>query len=255
MTFLSKELTLLFLNDQDVIVAASHRIILRLRLLKIRPLWSPRKWNHWRLVVIYRRIFFYGLCKSSLVDRVVELQREIIKIEHKAYVNAQLSDGDMVEAKNVTDKYTNRISVSGEVYLPGNYPLKETPTLSALLKSARGSSAAYSEVAILYRSKQDLLKSNHWFDRIVNNTQDVQLQPNDSQEAVIKTSTLRKRLRFKVANEPGDAIFQGCPKDLILIANGFQDRATQINRIIHQCNRGAIQQTIDVLVYLQKLKK
>ena len=72
--------------------------------------------------------------KAVYVDRVVELQREIIKIEHKAYVTAQLSDGDTVEAKNITDKYTNRISVSGEVYLPGNYPFDETPTLSSLLK-------------------------------------------------------------------------------------------------------------------------
>ena len=76
--------------------------------------------------------------KAVYVDRVSELQREIIKIEHKDYVTSQLFDGDIIEAKNVIEKYTNRISISGEVYLPGNYPLDETPTLSALLHSASG---------------------------------------------------------------------------------------------------------------------
>ena len=170
--------------------------------------------------------------KAVYVDRVVELQREIIKIEHKAYVTAQLSDGDMVEAKNVTDKYTNRISVSGEVYLPGNYPFKETPTLSALLKSASGlTPEAYSEAAILYRSKQGFVNEVKTIDltEIVNNTQDVQLQPNDSLVVIsMENINPEKTVTIQgVVNEPGEVpFFKGMTaRDLILIANGFQDRA------------------------------
>ena len=46
--------------------------------------------------------------KAVYVDRVAELQREIIKIEQKDYVTSQLFDGDIIEAKNVTEKYTNK---------------------------------------------------------------------------------------------------------------------------------------------------
>ena len=150
--------------------------------------------------------------KAIYIDRVVDLQREIIKIEHNEYVSAQLSDGDKVEAKNITDKYTNRISVSGEVYLPGNYPFNETPTLSALLKSASGLTPdAYSEAAILYRSKQGFVNEVKTIDlaEVVNNNLDVQLQPNDSLVVISmeninpdKTVTIQG-----LVNDPGEVPF------------------------------------------------
>ena len=223
-----------FLNDQDVIVVAPHHKRITVEgAFKNTGRFEALENETIEDLLSYTGGFSSTAYKKAVyVDRVVELQREIIKIEHKAYVNAQLSDGDMVEAKNVTDKYTNRISVSGEVYLPGNYPLKETPTLSALLKSASGlTPAAYSEAAILYRSKQGFVSEVKTIDltEIVNNTQDVQLQPNDSLVVIsMENINPEKTVTIQgVVNEPGEVpFFKGMSaKDLILIANGFQDRA------------------------------
>ena len=223
-----------FLNDQDVIVVAPHH-----KRIKVEGAFkNTGRFETLENETIENLLSYTGgfsstaYKKAVYVDRVVELQREIIKIEHKAYVTAQLSDGDTVEAKNITDKYTNRISVSGEVYLPGNYPFDETPTLSSLLKSANGLTPdAYSEAAILYRSNQGFVNEVKTIDlaEIVNNTQDVQLQPNDSLVVITmeninpeKTVTIQG-----VVNEPGEVpFFKGMTaRDLILIANGFQDRA------------------------------
>ena len=174
-----------FLNDQDVIVVAPHHKRITVEgAFKNTGRFETLENETIEDLLSYTGGFSSTAYKKAVyVDRVAELQREIIKIEHKAYVTAQLSDGDMVKAKNVTDKYINRISVSGEVYLPGNYPFNETPTLSVLLKSASGLTPdAYAEAAILYRSKQGFVNEIKTIDlaEIINNTQDEQLQPNDS---------------------------------------------------------------------------
>ena len=223
-----------FLNDQDVIVVAPHHKRITVEgAFKNTGRFETLENETIEDLLSYTGGFSSTAYKKAVyVDRVVELQREIIKIEHNAYVTAQLSDGDMVEAKSVTDKYTNRISVSGEVFLPGNYPFKETPTLSALLKSASGlTTDAYSEAAILYRSKQGFVNEVKTIDlaEIVNKTQDVQLQPNDSLVVIsMENINPEKTVSIQgVVNEPGEvSFFKGMTaRDLILIANGFQDRA------------------------------
>lgn len=223
-----------FLNDQDVMVVAPHhkRITVEGAFKNIGRFETLENETIEDLLSYTGGFSSAAYKKAVYVDRVAELQREIIKIEQKDYTTAQLSDGDTIEAKNVTDKYTNRISVSGEVYLPGNYPFKETPTLSALLKSASGLTPdAYAEAAILYRSKQGFVNEVKTIDlpEIVNNTQDVQLQPNDSLVVITMENIIpEKTVTIQgMVNEPGEVpFFKGMTaRDLILIANGFQDRA------------------------------
>ena len=223
-----------FLNDQDVIIVAPHHN----RITVEGAFKTPGRYETLKNETIEDLFSYTGgfsstaFKKAVYVDRVAELQREIIKIEHKDYVTSQLFDGDIIEAKNVIEKYTNKISVSGEVYLPGNYPFDETPTLSALLNSASGlTREAYSKAAILYRSKQGFVNEVKTInlEDIVNNSQDVQLQPNDSL-VVISTESINpeKTVTIQgVVNDPGEVpFFKGMSAmDLILIAEGFKDRA------------------------------
>ena len=223
-----------FLNDQDVIVVAPHHK----RITVEGAFKNTGRFEALDSETIEDLLFYTGgfssiaFKKAIYIDRVAELQREIIKIEQKKYVTTQLSDGDIVEAKNVTNNYKNRISVSGEVYLPGNYPFNETPNLSALLKSASGlTPEAYKDAAILYRSKQGFVNEIKTIDleEIVSNTKDVQLQPNDSLVVIsMENINPEKTVTIQgVVNEPGEVpFFNGMTaRDLILIANGFQDRA------------------------------
>ena len=224
----------LFLNDQDVIIVAPHHN----RITVEGAFKNPGRYETLENETIEDLFSYTGgfsstaFKKAVYVDRVAELQREIIKIEHKEYVTSQLFDGDIIEAKNVIEKYTNRISISGEVYLPGNYPLDETPSLSALLHSASGlTQEAYSKAAILYRSKQGFVNEIKTIDleEIVNNSQDVQLQPNDSLVVISSESINPEKIVTiqGVVNKPGEVpFFKGMTaRDMILISDGFKDRA------------------------------
>ena len=224
----------LFLNDQDVIIVAPHHN----RITVEGAFKNPGRYETLENETIEDLFSYTGgfsstaFKKAVYVDRVAELQREIIKIEHNEYVTSKLFDGDIIEAKNVIEKFINRISISGEVYLPGNYPFDETPTLSALLHSASGlTQEAYSKAAILYRSKQGFVNEIKTIDleEIVNKSQDVQLQPNDSLVVISSESINPEKIVTiqGMVNEPGEVpFFKGMTaRDMILISDGFKDRA------------------------------
>ena len=104
--------------------------------------------------------------------------------------------------------------------------------LSALLHSASGlTQEAYSKAAILYRSKQGFVNEIKTInlEEIVNNSQDVQLQPNDSLVVISSESINPEKIVTiqGVVNEPGEVpFFKGMTaRDMILISDGFKDRA------------------------------
>lgn len=109
-----------FLNDQDVIVVAPHHNRISVRgAFKNTGRFETLETETIEDLLLYAGGFSSVAYKKAVyVDRVVEIQREIIIIENRQYSTTQLTDGDVVEAKNITNKYTNRISISGEVYLP-----------------------------------------------------------------------------------------------------------------------------------------
>ena len=109
----------LFLNDQDVIIVAPHHN----RITVEGAFKNPGRYETLENETIEDLFSYTGgfsstaFKKAVYVDRVAELQREIIKIEHKEYVTSQLFDGDIIEAKNVIEKYTNRISTVSYTHL------------------------------------------------------------------------------------------------------------------------------------------
>ena len=223
-----------FLNDQDVIVVAPHHNRISLKgAFKNTGRFEALEKETVEDLLLYAGGFSSAAYKKAVyVDRVVEIQREIIIIENKEYSTTQLTDGDVLEAKNITDKYTNRISISGEVYLPGNYPFNETPTISVLLKRASGLTPdAYAEAAILYRSKQGFVNEIKTIDLedIISENKDVTLQPNDSL-VVISSEKIKPKKTVSaqgMVNNPDVYEFYDgmTARDLILIANGFKDKA------------------------------
>ncbi len=223
-----------FLNDQDVIVVSPHHN----RITVDGGFKMTGRFETLQNETVEDLLSYVGgfsseaYKKAVYVDRVLELERQIIKVEQISYSSTTLTDGDFVEAKSVSDKYLNKVSVSGEVYLPGNYPLNESPTLSALLKSSNGLTPdAYPESAILYRSKQGYFNEIKTIDllEIDSKTQGIKLQPNDSL-VVISMENIKAERTVDIqglVNKPGEyPFYEGMTaRDLVLIANGFDDRA------------------------------
>lgn len=223
-----------FLNDQDVIVVAPHHNRITVEgAFKTEGRFETLENEKLEDLLLYTGGFASTAYKKAVyVDRVLDLQRKIIKISKHNYTSSPLQDGDIVEAKNISNNYLNKVSVSGEVYLPGNYPLGETPTLSALLESTSGLTAnAYTEAAILYRSQQGFVNEVKTIDLedVISKNQDVKLQPNDSL-VVISSENINPKKTVSIqgmVNNPGVyEFYQGITaRDLILTANGFEDKA------------------------------
>ena len=223
-----------FLNDQDVIVVASHHNRITAQgAFKTEGRFETLKNEKIEDLLSYTGGFASTAYKQAVyVDRVSDLQRKIIKVSKDNYSLSLLQDGDIVEAKNISNNYLNKVSVSGEVYLPGNYPLDQTPTLSALLESTSGLTAnAYTDAAILYRSQQGFVNEVKTIDLddVVLKNKDVKLQPNDSL-VVISSKNINPQKTVSIqgmVNAPDVyEFYQGMTaRDLILIANGFKDKA------------------------------
>ena len=111
-----------FLNDQDVIVVSPHHN----RITVDGGFKMTGRFETLQNETVEDLLSYVGgfsseaYKKAVYVDRVLELERQIIKVEQTSYSSTTLTDGDFVEAKSVSDKYINKVSVSGEVYLPGN---------------------------------------------------------------------------------------------------------------------------------------
>ena len=223
-----------FLNDQDVIVVAPHHNRIKVDgAFKTTGRFETLEDETAEDLLTFVGGFSSEAYKKAIyVDRVLELQRKIITVEQTAYATSPLVDGDAIEAKIITDKYTNKVSISGEVYLPGNYPLEESPTIVALLKSTNGLTPdAYPEAAILYRSKQGFVNEVKTIDldEVISKSKDVKLQPNDSL-VVISSKNINPKKTVTIqglVNTPDVyEFYQGMTaRDLILIANGFKDKA------------------------------
>jgi protein involved in polysaccharide export with SLBB domain len=231
-----------FLNDQDVIVVAPHHNRINVEgAFKTVGRFETLKNETVEDLLSYTGGFASTAYKQAVyVDRVLDLQRKIIKVSTANYNISPLKDGDIIEAKNISNNYLNKVSVTGEVYLPGGYPLDETPTLSALLESTSGLTAnAYTDAAILYRSQQGFVNEVKTIDLddVISKSKDVKLQPNDSL-VVISSKNIKPEKTVSVQGMVNDPdvyeFYQGMTaRDLILIANGFKDKANTEKIVVY----------------------
>jgi protein involved in polysaccharide export with SLBB domain len=223
-----------FLNDQDVIVVAPHHNRITVEgAFKTGGRFETLKNETVEDLLSYTGGFASTAYKHAVyLDRVLDLQRQMIKVSTDNYNTSPLQDGDIIEAKNISNNYLNKVSVTGEVYLPGNYPLDATPTLSALLESTSGPTAnAYTDAAILYRSQQGFVNEVKTvdLDDVISKSKDVKLKPNDSL-VVISSKNIKPEKTVSIqgmVNAPDVYEFYNgmTARDLILIANGFKDKA------------------------------
>ena len=65
----------------------------------------------------------FGYKDKIFIKRINGLNRKIEDIDSENFKNFKLRDGDIIEARPVTDTYTNLISVEGAVAVPGEYSL------------------------------------------------------------------------------------------------------------------------------------
>ena len=122
--------------------------------------------------------------KSLRMVRQNGKEYQVNTIDDKDYASYRLSDGDMVTAEAILDRFTNKLEIRGAVYRPGIYELNDNVnTVKALIARADSlTDDAFTTRAVLYRLRDNMTREVKQIDvaALINGTiPDIDLQRND----------------------------------------------------------------------------
>lgn len=189
----------------------------------------------------FTQLAYKGVAK---VDQINDLQHEVKDVSANLFGNYVPHNGDLITIGAVTNRYTNRIVLSGSVYRPGAYELKAGYTLNQLLKDAEGlKPEAYMERGYINRTLPNLEKQIISFKPadVIAGKNDIPLLREDSVvvlDRTIFTSTQNVTVEGFVKSPVTFTYREGLKLgDAIAMAGGFADEAAQhhveISRIIN----------------------
>ena len=144
----------LSLRDQDVIMVPSYskRVFINGE-FKQEGIFELKERETLEDLMVFSGGFSSFAYKNKLyVESISGVYKKIETYNKEDFKNSLLKDGDIVSAKSVSDKYLNKVSIEGAVYLPGDYSLENNSNLSELLVNSQGlKDDALLTSAILYR--------------------------------------------------------------------------------------------------------
>lgn len=167
-------------------------------------------------------------------ERITDREKQLIDIS-KENINSFLpQDGDVFTVDRILDRYANAVSISGAVFRPGKYSLREGMKISDLLARADGlKEDVYTERALLYRLKEDQSKevvAINLTDVLRDGSSNIMLRKDDH---LIVSSVFELKDEYPVTiagavRKPATYTYRGgmSLKDLILQAGGLTDEAS-----------------------------
>jgi protein involved in polysaccharide export with SLBB domain len=237
----------LVLQDQDIVKVNAYKTHVELNGEVKRPAIFETKDNETLQNLID---FAGGYTDNAFKDvikaiRINSRAREVVNVSAEQVASFQLKSGDKFFVDSVVSRFTNRISIAGAVFHPGDYALEEGMTVADLIKRADGvQDEAMLTRGVIRRLQTDYTPSiiNFNVKDVIDGKQSVPLQREDS---VIIFSKLRVREEFLVkidgeVNRPGYYPYGDSMhlEDLILMAGGLRDAASlshvDISRRIRQ---------------------
>lgn len=168
------------------------------------------------------------------LTRITDTEKKVIDISQSIFDSFIPSNGDIIIASGIIDRYENRVNISGAVFRPGTYELIDGLTLSGLIKKAQGvKENYYSNRGNIIRLQGDLSPMTISFDvnEIINGKSDIKLQRED-QVVIQDIASMRESRTIKILGEvqnPGTFEFTDnmTLKDLIFKAGGFTEAASE----------------------------
>jgi protein involved in polysaccharide export with SLBB domain len=226
-----------FLQDNDVLLIPPYQNRIQIvGAVKTQGFFELKENESANDLLIYAGGFSSNAYKDELfVERIEGLKRSLVSVHKENYKNFTIKDGDYISIKSVTNQYTNRVSIEGEVNIPGSYPLNETKTLKDLIEQAQG----FTDVALLSRGllyriengfEQELASFS--INEVLNNQFNLNLQANDRVE-ILSNEILIDDLEIRVqgmVNKPGNFTYYKNIKvgDVIAQAGGFRFEAANM---------------------------
>lgn len=224
------------LHDQDVIRVPAYKIRVLLKgEVKIPALFEVLPGETLQNVLDFSGGFTdQAYTERIKVDRVSNQQRRFSDVTEKdfnAYIPAR---GDKYTIDKIIERYENRVMISGAVFRPGEFELKNGLTLSQLIKNAGGlKEDAFTGHGSIIRLNPDNTPQQLSFnlkDVMSQSSADIPLQREDS-VTISSIFDLRDTYKITIKGEvrnPGDYRFADSMKvtDLIIKAGGFMQGAS-----------------------------
>lgn len=250
------------LRDQDVIqvMPYSSRVSIQGEVLRSAQYELKGNESYQDLVDMAGGFTSEAYTRQVQIRRFTDTQRRIVTVPKELYSDVLLMNGDRIVVPEILDRYENRVTLTGAVWRPGDYELKEGMTLSQLLDEADGVRPdAFMSRGLINRVNADLSFQQVAFNvsEVISNPgqYDVVLQRED--EVIIRgIRDLRDEAIVEIDGAVRDAgvyvwLENMTLKDLVLKANGFRDSAelsrVEISRRTNDFSQtGALVETVSI---------
>ena len=227
------------LRDQDVILVPSYnkRIFLNGE-FKNKGIFEVKDDERLIDVINYSGgISSFGLKEKLFIKRNDGLFKKIEDVDKSFFSNYTLNDGDTIEARPVTDIFTNLVSIEGAVNTPGDYSIENGRNVESLIMKAGGlKDYAITERAYLIRKENGVESKIVSFNLIQSKT--IDLKPNDKiiiSSNVDMTTPKFVSIKGEVTEPNNYPFFDGMTLiDLILISKGLSSNGDIENIVIYR---------------------
>lgn len=223
------------LQDQDIVKVNAYKMRVELLGEIKRPAIFETKETETLQQVID---FAGGYTDNSFRDmiralRVTSKAREFVNIPADSVASFRLKSGDRFYIDSVVNRYTNRVTITGAVFHPGEYALEEKMTIGDLIKRADGiQEVAATSRGVIRRLQEDFTPAIINFNVLdaIAGRNNIQLQREDS-VIIFSKLAIREPYLVKIegeVNQPGYFSFGDSMhlEDLILMAGGLKDAAS-----------------------------
>jgi protein involved in polysaccharide export with SLBB domain len=166
------------------------------------------------------------------LSRNTDREKEVQDIAYADIGKIQLQNGDILQVNPILERFTNRISISGAVFHPGDYELTPEMKLSDLIRKADG----VKEDAFLNRGQITRLKDDYTLENIsfnlknvLSGNEDITLKKEDK-ISILSLFELREEWTINIVGEvqnPQQIPFRENMTlgDLIYLSGGFKEDA------------------------------
>ena len=202
------------------------------------------------LLVFNGGITSSGVKNQLYIKRVDGFFKKILTANKKYFSDFILNDGDLIEARKVGDEIKNSVTVEGAIMVPGNYELNKNLNVKTLIESAGGlKQNALKERAYLIREVDGFEQEAMTIDLIASLNYDKTYELRNNDKLIIPSiQELKSEKKISIAgevNEAGDyPFFDGMTAvDLILMAKGITDKASNSEIVIYRSTYDETQKT------------
>lgn len=225
----------IILQDQDIVKINPYKTRVELLGEVKRPAIFEAKENETLQTILdYAGGYTDGSFKENITGyRINNKEREVINVPADQIASFQLKSGDQFFVDSILNRFSNRVTISGAVFHPGNYGIEPNMTLFDLIKKADGvREEASLNRGIIRRLQDDFTPAIISFNvqDIISGKTNIPVKKEDS---VIVFSKLDLRQQYSVTiggevNKPGVFPYADSMRleDLVLLAGGLRDAAS-----------------------------